>query len=292
MKIHITGGHGFLGQWMVPLLGQTHEVETSDRESMDVTDFDAVSATLNRSRPDVVVHLAALCGAKPSRDRPTEFFSVNAQGAVNVLEACRRAGVQRFLLASSLTVHGAGDEARDEQSPFAPRHPYAVTKVSAEFAALNYCQNFGLSVIVIRPTLVVGEGFKEPHAVGDFVATVQRGEDIVLFGDGQHRRDFVHPLDVARAFSLAVDRLGEAKPGSHEVFNVSSGESFAMVELADLVIARLGCGRRVHGPASEQSFSLYTRIDRARSVLGYQPSVPTEDIIHRLVHSSNLIGAT
>jgi nucleoside-diphosphate-sugar epimerase len=291
MKIHITGGHGFLARWLVPHLREAHEVEVSDRDGMDVTDGARVRATLSASRPDVVIHLAAMCGAAPSRQQPPEFFAVNAQGTVNVLEACRRAGVKRFLLASSLTVHGCGDEARDETSPFAPRHPYAVSKVAAEFAALNYSHNFGLSVTTVRPTLVVGENYKEPHAVGDFLATVLRGDNIVLFGDGQHRRDFVHPLDVAHAVRLAIEHQANAKPGTHEVFNISSGESFRMVDLADLVIRLTGRGRRVHGPASEQSFSLFTSIDRARDVLGYQPSVRTEDIIHRLIHSSNLTGA-
>jgi nucleoside-diphosphate-sugar epimerase len=291
MKIHITGGRGFLGRWIVPLLREAHEVEVSDRDTMDVTNLDRVRAVLADTRPDLVIHLAALCGAAPSRERPPEFFAVNAQGTVNVLEACRRVGVGRFLLASSLTVHGSGEDARTEDSPFAPRHPYAVSKVAAEFAALNYCRNFGLAVTVVRPTLVVGEGCKEPHAVGDFVATVLRGDDIVLFGDGRHRRDFVHPLDVARAVRLAVEHLGRAPAGSHEAFNVSSGESFGMAELADLVIRLAGRGRRVHGPASEQSFSLFTKIDKARRVLGYQPSVRTEDIIHRLIPSSNPHGA-
>ncbi len=291
MKIHITGGRGFLARWIVPMLRETHEVEVSDRDSMDVTDFERVCATLEASRPDVVVHLAALCGAGPSRERPPEFFQVNTQGTVNVLEACRRAGVQRFLLASSLTVHGCGEEAREESSPYAPRHPYAVSKVAAEFAALNYAHNFGLTATVVRPTLVVGENYKEPHAVGDFLATVQRGDNIVLFGDGLHRRDFVHPLDVAHAIRLAVEHVGRAEAGAHEVFNISSGESFRMVDLADLVIRVAGRGRCVHGPASEQSFSLHTRIDRARNVLGYLPSVRTEDIIHRLILSSNLHGA-
>ncbi len=291
MKIHITGGKGFLAYWIVPHLREAHEVEVSDRDSMDVTDFDRVYSTLAASRPDVVVHLAALCGAAPSRERPPEFFAVNAQGTVNVLEACRRVGVPRFLLASSLTVHGSGDDAREENSPFAPRHPYAVSKVAAEFAAQNYCRMCGLCVTVVRPTLVVGENYKEPHAVGDFVATAVRGDDIVLFGDGQHRRDFMHPLDVARAVRLALEHQAKAKPGTHEVFNISSGESFRMIDLADLVIRVTGRGRRVHAPASEQSFSLHTRMDRARKILGYQPSVCTEDIIHRLLRNSNLNGA-
>jgi nucleoside-diphosphate-sugar epimerase len=282
MKIHITGGRGFLAGWMLPLLRQEHEVEISDRDSMDVTDFDAVRRTFAASRPDVVIHLAALCGAKPSRERPPEFFAVNAQGTVNVLEGCRQSGVRRFILASSMTVFGSGDEARDESSLFAPRHPYAVSKVAAEFAALEYTRLCDLKVSVVRPTLVIGEGFKEPHAVGDFTATALRGDDILLFGPGDHRRDFVHPFDVARAFRLAVHRLVNPDAPAYETFNVSSGQHHSMRELADLVIRTLGRGRRVHGPLSEQSFSLYTKIDRARQVLGYEPSITTEDIIRRL----------
>jgi nucleoside-diphosphate-sugar epimerase len=289
MKIHVTGGRGFLARWMLPLLRQEHVVEVSDRDGMDVTDLDLVCRTLASSRPDVVVHLAALCGAKPSRERPPEFFAVNAQGTVNLLEACRRAGVGRLVLASSMTAFGSGDEARDESSPFAPRHPYAVSKVAAEFAAYEYTRLCDIKVSVVRPTLVVGEGYKEPHAVGDFVATVLRGDDILLFGPGDHRRDFVHPLDVGRAFRLAVERLARPDAPPYETFNVSNGEHHSMRELADLVIRTLGKGRRTHGPLSEQSFSLYTKIDRARRVLGYEPSLTTEDIIRRLA-PSNLSG--
>jgi nucleoside-diphosphate-sugar epimerase len=282
MKIHITGGKGFLAHWIVPLLRQTHEVFVTDRDSMDVTDYGAVLGRFTDERPDLVIHLAALCGAQPSRDDPPGFFLVNAQGAVNVMEACRRAGIKRFMLFSSMTVFGSGDEPRSETSPFAPRHPYAVSKVAAEYAALNYCQTWGIRTLVLRPTLVVGEGYKEPHAVGDFVETVLRGECITLFGGG-HVRDFVHPEDVAQATNLAAERLLSDAGPAHESFNVSSGEAHRMIDLADLVIRETGRGLRAVGPSSNQSFSLYTGIDRARELLGYRPRVSTRDIVRRLM---------
>jgi nucleoside-diphosphate-sugar epimerase len=282
MKIHVTGAGGFLARWIVPLLSRSHEVETSDRESMDVTDAALVRRTLEHSRPDLVCHLAALCGARPSRERPPEFFAANALGTVNLLEACRRAGVPRFLFASSLTVHGAGDEARTESSNYAPRHPYAVSKAAAELAVINYTQDFGLRAITLRPTLVVGEGYKEPHAIGDFVETVLRGDDIVLFGDGGHRRDFVHPEDVAQAFALAVDKLAAANDASYQVYNISTGQPFRMAELAELVIRVTGRGHVVHRPATDQTFSLFTSIDSARAALRFQPRIDVEDIVRRL----------
>jgi nucleoside-diphosphate-sugar epimerase len=283
MRIHVTGGGGFLARTIVPLLRQNHEVEATDREQLDVTDLPALRHCFERTRPEVVIHLAALCGAKPSRDDPAEFFKVNALGAVNVFEACRRAGVPRVLFTSSMTVFGAGNDPRDEESPFAPRHPYAVSKVAAEFACRNYCRDFGLAILILRPTLVIGEGYKEPHAVGDFVETVLRGDDIVLFGDGGHRRDFVHPEDVARSAAAALDRLARITPGSWESYNISNGEVHRMADLANLVIHVTGRGRVVYRPATEQTFSLFTRVDRARDQLSYRPTVSTEDIIRRLL---------
>jgi nucleoside-diphosphate-sugar epimerase len=283
MKIHVTGAAGFLARSILPPLRSNHEVEATDRTTLDVTDASAVRRHFERTKPDLVVHLAALCGARPSREQPPEFFATNALGTVNVLEACRRAGVPRLLFTSSMTVFGAGDEARDETSPFAPRHPYAVSKVAAEFACQNYCRDFGLAIITLRPTLVIGEGYKEPHAVGDFTETVLRGDDIVLFGDGSHRRDFVHPEDVARAVIAAVDRLGRASAGSYETFNISNGQAHRMADLAELVIRVVGKGRVVLRPATEQTFSLFTRIDHARELLGYRPQVDTEEIVRRLL---------
>lgn len=283
MRIHVTGGAGFLARSILPLLRTDHEVDATDRTTLDVTDAAAVRRHFERTKPDLIVHLAALCGAKPSRAQPPEFFATNALGTVNVLEACRRAGVPRLLFTSSMTVFGAGDEARDEASPFGPRHPYAVSKVAAEFACMNYCRDFGLAIATLRPTLVIGEGYKEPHAVGDFTETVLRGDDIVLFGDGNHRRDFVHPQDVARAVAAAVGRLSGAATGSYETFNISNGQAHRMADLAELVIRVVGKGRVVLRPVTEQTFSLFTRIDRARELLGYRPQIDTEDIVRRLL---------
>jgi nucleoside-diphosphate-sugar epimerase len=282
MKIHVTGGKGFLGSYIVPLLRELHQVEVSDRETMDVTDFRAVKYVLGRSQPDVICHLAALCGAGPSRERPQEFFTVNALGTVNVLEACRATGISQFILMSSLTVHGAGETSMTESSPYAPRHPYAASKVAAELAAMIYSRCYSMRIIILRPTLVVGEGYKEPHALGDFVETVLRGGDIVIFGNGSHRRDFVHPEDVAHAVLKSVEMLTSLEPASCEIFNISSGHAISMSGLADLVISVVGRGRKVFGPATEQAFSLFTGIERAVRLLNWKPQVGTEEIVRRV----------
>ncbi len=286
-KILVTGASGFLGTYLVPLLRRSHEVVATDREVLDVTDITAVHRVIKRVRPDLVCHLAALCGAAPSRENPPDYFAVNALGTVHLLEACRHAGVRRFLFTSSLTVHGAAPDPVHESAPFAPRHPYAVSKVAAEFAVRDYSLHFGIHSIILRPTLVIGEGSKELHALGDFVLKALRGEEIVLFGAGNHRRDFVHPRDVAAAMLLAVDRLNMAHDASpeSEVFNISQSQALSMKELADLAIRLVGSGRHRPGPSTDQSFSLYTRIDRARQVLGFAPRIDIEEMIQRMIRS-------
>ena len=282
-KILVTGASGFLGTYLVPLLRRSHEVVATDREDLDVTDITAVHQVIKRHRPDLVCHLAALCGAAPSRENPPDYYAVNTLGTVHLLEACRHVGVERFLFISSLTVHGASSDPVDESSAFSPRHPYAASKVAAEFAVRDYSQHLGIHSIILRPTLVVGEGSKELHALGDFVLKALRGEEIVLFGAGDHRRDFVHPQDVAAAMLLAVERLDRALDTSYEVFNISQGQALSMRELADLAIRLVGSGLHRLGPTTNQSFSLYTRIDRAQQVLEFAPRIGTEDMIRRLI---------
>ncbi len=282
-KVLVTGASGFLGTYLVPLLRRSHEVVATDRDDLDVTDISAVHRVIKRHRPDLVCHLAALCGAAPSRENPPDYYAVNTLGTVHLLEACRHVGVERFLFISSLTVHGASSDPVDESSAFSPRHPYAASKVAAEFAVRDYSRHMGIHSIILRPTLVVGEGSKELHALGDFVLEALRGEEIVLFGGGNHRRDFVHPQDVAAAMLLAVERLDRALDTSYEVFNISQGQALSMRELADMAIRLVGSGRHRLGPMTNQSFSLYTRIDRARELLEFEPRIGTEDMIRRLI---------
>ena len=282
-KVLVTGASGFLGTYLVPLLRRSHEVVATDRDDLDVTDISAMHRVIKRHRPDLVCHLAALCGAAPSRENPPDYYAVNTLGTVHLLEACRHVGVERFLFISSLTVHGASSDPVDESSAFSPRHPYAASKVAAEFAVCDYSRHMGIHSIILRPTLVVGEGSKELHALGDFVLEALRGEEIVLFGGGNHRRDFVHPQDVAAAMLLAVERLDRALDTSYEVFNISQGQALSMRELADMAIRLVGSGRHRLGPLTNQSFSLYTRIDRARELLEFEPRIGTEDMIRRLI---------
>jgi nucleoside-diphosphate-sugar epimerase len=201
---------------------------------------------------------------------------------VSVLEACRRARVGRLVFTSSMTVFGSGNTAREVDAPFAPRHPYAAAKVGAEWAVRSYCRNYGHAALILRPTLVVGERYKEPHAIGNFVETVRAGRPIEIYGNGAHVRDFVHPEDVAKAMVACLDWLAGAEPGAVEALNLSNDEPLQMAALADLVIATTGRGEKRFVQATAQSFSLFADNRRGTELLGLRAGISCREIIERL----------
>ena len=282
---HLTGGHGFLGRYAADALRAAgrFEVEVSDLPELDVMDQGALVHAFEASRPTVVCHLAGLTGAGASLENPQRFFDVNCGGTVHVLEACRRAGVRGFVFLSSLTVHGQSSEQVTEETPFAPRHPYAGSKAAAELAVETYARNYGLRCVILRPTLIAGEGQTEANGVTEFAEVVRGGEDIVLFGDGSHRREWLHPDDVGTAIRAAIDLAGGDAPLECERFLVSSGVGVPMAELARLVIAEVGRGQLTFQETNRQAFSLCTATDKSRRALGWVPTVGIEEIVRRVL---------
>ena len=286
--VHLTGGEGFLGRYAAGALRTAGrwQLEVSDVGTLDVTDRAAVVRAFEASRPEVVCHLAGLTGAGASLEQPGRFFDVNLGGTVNVLEACRLAGVRGFVFLSSLTVHGQSSEQVVEETPLAPRHPYAGSKAAAELVVRTYARNYGLRCVILRPTLIAGEGQAEANGVTEFADTIRAGEDIVLFGDGSHRREWLHPADVGTAIRAAIDHAGGDDALECESFLVSSGVGVPMAELARLVIAEVGQGRLTFQQTNRQAFSLCTRSDKARRVLGWEPTIGVEEIVRRVLAAS------
>jgi len=283
MKVHITGGKGFLGQYVSKGLFSNYTVDISDLDTLDVTDLDATIKHLGESKPDLVCHLAGLTGAHDSIEQPHKFFNVNCFGTLNVLEACRILGISNFVFMSTLTVHGVSDGSPiQEHSPCKPRHPYAASKAAAEVLIENYSNNYGLNSVILRATLIAGEGQKEPSAVTEFVDLIRNQGTIELYGEGTHKREWLHPLDLARAVRAAVGYLGQNSSGGCEKFIISSGVPVSMRDLAYQVISTLGKGKVEFRPTTRQAFSLCTVPAKAKNELRWTPQISIDEIIQRV----------
>lgn len=277
MLFHVTGARGMVGLAVTRALTKLGDVVGTDVEDMNVTDLDAVIATLSARPPDVVVHLAGLKGNLSSQARPLEFFEVNTVGTVNLLEASRQVGVKHFVFFSSLTVQGPGDEPVHELSPLDPQHPYSGSKGASESMVHAYAHAYRMRATVFRPNFIVGPiPAPRPYVdnlIYDFIRDIHDTGVIELAGNGQYQREWMHHKDAAIAVALAVGAAG----ARCETY-ILCGERVTMHELATRIIKQVGSGRIVTNP-NRGGFSIVSSSEKARRTLGWKPEVDLDGLI-------------
>lgn len=273
----MTGAKGQVGKEVIKAVSDIGTVYGTDVDTMDITDPYKVSKTISEQRPDVIIHTAALKGNRPSRDNPVEFFSVNTMGTLNLLEASRIYGVSEFILLSSLTVHGTSNKPVTENSTFLPSHPYAASKCASEVLLQSYVNSYGLRGIAFRPNFIVGP-IQSPapytdNIIYDFIQSIIEKDFIELAGDGEYKREWLHPLDVARAIALSIS----SKPAGFDAY-ILSGKRVTMAQLATTVINFVGHGSIKTNPNIE-GFSLISTDQKATDQLGWQAKIELESLI-------------
>jgi GDP-4-dehydro-6-deoxy-D-mannose reductase len=286
MRAFVTGGHGFVGPWLVRHLeAQGDEVTSPDLE-VDITDAASIGAAIGDARPDAVYHLAALANVSDSWQNPARTFEVNATGTLHVLEAARRVEPHpRVLLVASAEVYGSVAPDRlpiAEDTPLRPVTPYAASKVAAEFLGLQAHLGFGVPVVRARAFNHVGPAQSGTFVVSDLarrIAEAERdGATVLRVGNLSARRDFTDVRDVVRAYRLLVEG-GEAG----EVYNVCSGRAIAIDELAHRLLDLAGVELTL-----EVDPDLMRPVDvpvslgdntRIRDAVGWEPTVPLDDTL-------------
>ena len=280
MLIHVTGANGQVGKEVMDAVSHLGTVYGTDVDTMDITDASAVSKTIGNQRPDVIIHIAALKGNRPSRDNPTNFFSVNTMGTLHLLEASRMYGVSEFIFLSSLTVHGSSTDPVTEDSIFAPSHPYAASKCASEVLLQSYAHSYGIRGIAFRPNFIVGS-IKSPtlytdNIIYDFIQSIMDNNHIELAGVGEYQREWLHPADVARAISLSIS----SKPSGFDAY-ILSGHRVTMAQLAGKVINLVGHGSIKTNPHME-GFSLISTDQKAIDQLAWRPEIELDDLIFEI----------
>lgn len=212
MRALVTGSQGFVGGWLTKELeGAGHQ--KIDAPEVDVTDRTAVLNTLDETRPDAVVHLAAISYPPDAAADPQTTFVVAVRGTINVFEGVRalpRPPV--VLITGSSEVYGvaaADDLPLTETSPLAPATPYALSKAAQESVALSYAARFGLSVVVTRSFNHTGPGqrpvFVVPALAQRVLAAVRGQTEDVAIGNVDVLRDISDVRDVVNAYRLLLE---------------------------------------------------------------------------------------
>jgi len=231
---------------------------------------------------EAIVHLAARAGIPDSVADPIGTFEVNVAQTLGLLDAARRAGVRRFVFASSNAAAGDHEPPADESDLPHPRSPYGASKLAGEAYCQAYAATYGIAASVLRFSNAYGPySLHKQSVVAAWLRAALRGESLTVHGDGEQTRDFVYSDDLAAAVVAALDAPEDVVAG--ELFQVGTGRETTINELAAAIGAAVGRPLEiVHDAARAGDIRRnVSRVDKAAERLGYRATVPLEEGLRR-----------
>ena len=306
MRILVTGGAGFIGSHLCErLLGDGHEIAIIDdlndyyapelkRQNLeavskaggvrfvegDICDEGRVGELCEGFRPEAIFHIAARAGVRPSLEQPLLYERVNVGGTAVLLEAARRAGCGKFILASSSSIYGVANRVpfSEEDTSNLPISPYAASKLGAEKFCYTYSHLYGMKMVCLRFFTVYGPRQRPDLAIRKFMERIEAGVAIPVFGDGSMGRDYTF---VADTVSGIVGALG--LDAAYEVINLGNSHPVGLIEMIRTIERVLG-KEAIIDWKQEQPGDVpitFADISKARRMLGWAPSTPFEEGIRR-----------
>jgi UDP-glucose 4-epimerase len=287
VNVGVIGGSGFVGRHVVELLTQAgHEVTVFDimrppRDDVrhiyvDITDSVQTTVAL-AGVYDVVYMLAAMADVDDVYRNPVEASTVNVLGVANVLEACRRHGIPRLILASTIWVYDvAAVDDVDETTPVHPDrvpHVYTATKLAAEMYCAAYARLFGVGYTILRYGIPYGPGARDRTVLATFVRRALQGLPLVVHGEGQQFRHFVYVEDLAAGNVAALQEAAV-----NRTFNLAGDRAVTVREIAETV-CRLVADVEIQYQAPRPGDSPGKRVSsrHAYELLGWKPRVTFEE---------------
>ena len=250
----------------------------------DIRDQKFVSQLMETA--DVVLHLAARAGVRPSIEEPVLYASINVQGTTNLLECARRVGVSRFVFGSSSSVYGDSTPApfREDAPALDPISPYAATKRAGELLCQTFSHLYGIRVAALRFFTVYGPRQRPDLAIYKFTRKLAAGEAIEQYGDGSAERDHTHVSDIVQGVTAAVE-LTASDSTRFEVINLGESRTIRLDRLIELIAGALGVEPKIEQLPMQAGDVRTTCADigKARQVLGYDPQVRIEEGIAQFV---------
>ncbi|MDO9318382.1 MAG: SDR family oxidoreductase [Gammaproteobacteria bacterium] len=297
----VTGGAGFIGSHIAAhlcSLGADVRVldnfSTGKRENLDglpvtliegdIRDAACVAAAVEGV--DTIFHQAALCSVSRSMQDPASTHDVNVNGTVTLLDAARKAGTRRFVMASSSSVYGDSDVfPKHEDMRTDPLSPYAVSKLICEFYCQLYWKAFGLDTVALRYFNVFGPR-QDPHSeysavIPRFVHAMVQGASPHIYGDGLQSRDFTFVNDVVQANMAAAS--SSYSPG--QVMNIACGNRWTLIDLINSLEKILQRQTRPVFESARRGDVKHSQasIRKAQTMIGFAPEVMFDDGLRKTV---------
>ena len=308
MKVLVTGAAGFIGSNLCEYLldngcsvtGIDNFCETYDPRlkrlnltrcqasthfhlhEIDILDARTLMDCFEAEKPDVVVHLAALAGVRPSILAPGRYQKVNVEGTTNVLEAMRSAGVGHLVFGSSSSVYGERTQTPFRETDIVdhPVSPYAATKKSGELLCATYQHLFGISVDCLRFFTVYGPRQRPEMAISKFTDALISNRPITIYGDGTSARDYTFVSDIVRGIFASVQ-----KPDGYRVINLGGRQPISLSKLVQVLGEVLSCTPELNYFPMQPGDVTVTcaAVDRAQKLLGFQSEVSILEGVQQFV---------
>lgn len=314
--ILVTGGCGFIGTNLVKYLfnrgykvrildnlSTSSRIWATDRRQSklppvtlitgDIRDMEVVEKAV--MGVDAVVHLAAYTSVVDSLGNPDEVFDINVNGTFNLLEACHHHGVKNFIFASSNAAVGEQAPPIDETKVPQPFSPYGASKLAGEVLCSTYHHSFGLRSVSLRFANCYGPYSEHTSIVATaFIKWARERKPLIIYGDGNQTRDFVHVDDVCYAIYLSLTTLDSELstqdsqrviPDSDgRLFQIGSGIETSINQLAGMITAVTGNNlQTIHEPERKGEIKRnYSDISKAKALLGFEPKVKLEEGLRHL----------
>lgn len=252
----------------------------------DIRDKDGLEKIFRDYQPDMVVHLAALAGVRPSIERPLDYEEVNIRGTMNLWEICKDFGITKFVCASSSSVYG-----NNEKIPFSetdnvdrPISPYAATKKCGEILGHVYHHLYGIDMVQLRFFTVYGPRQRPDLAIHKFSKIIFEDQEIPFFGDGSTARDYTFVEDIIDGILKSIKYL-ETHENVYEIFNLGESEVVNLNEMVESIEGAIGkkSYKKMLPMQPGDVQKTNADISKAKSLLGYQPSTSFQNGIKKFV---------
>lgn len=291
MKIFVAGHRGMVGSAVVRALEKKGGVEilTRTRAELDLTDAGAVAKWFSKEKPDQVIDAAARVGGiLENKKRPVEFLLDNLRMQNNLMESAFGSGCKKFLFLGSSCIYPklAEQPIREDSLLSGPLEPtndaYALAKIAGVRLAQAYRDEYGKSAISAMPTNLYGPGDnfdpESSHALPGMMtkfhqAKVRGEKEVVLWGTGSPRREWLYVEDLAEGLLMLVDKYD-----GREIVNVGVGEDSTILELAENVKRAVGFGGKIRWDTSKPDGTPRKLLDVAKiRGMGWEPKVSMEE---------------
>lgn len=309
-NILVTGGAGFIGSHLVdcllaennwkvtaiddfndfynPIIKRQNIAHLQDNQNFrlvetDIRDAESLEKLFDETRFDVVVHLAARAGVRPSLAEPKLYTETNVNGTVNLLELARQHNIKQFVFASSSSVYGINSKVpfSEDDRIFQTISPYAATKAAGEFLCHTFSHLYDIRTICLRFFTVYGARQRPDLAIHKFSDLIWNEKPIPVFGDGSTRRDYTYIDDIIQGVRAAIDY----QESNYEVFNLGESQTIELRELIEILEENLGKKAIIdRKPMQLGDVPLtFADISKAQKLLNYNPTTKIRDGIPKFV---------